>query len=478
MLRGCILGSDGATIILERLHGHCNHDRTEPEFCVGRHDDCFREIGYQPNRGERDHAKYREPEMSSHHFLLVAAFISLAACSNLRVLAPTPNLFLDGAFAEQEIPNALKTTKTPIFYVTDRVATHENETTTYAAERSSFMTFGTSTVSFGKAQEWDVLADASGVQKRSQKVPLSIVKNQEILQFDPTPIPFSIVNGKPVRKPAAVASYNSKQAAFQAEIRKQMRLSQKSEVVVFVHGFNNSFDDAIYSIADIWHFSGRTGVPIAYSWPAGSGGLFGYFTDRESGEFTVFHLKEFLRQLAQIPELRKIHIVAHSRGTDVTTTALRELIIEERGKGVPPRKSLKIANLILAAPDLDFSVVRQRLIAEGFGAGVERITVYMNPGDTALGLAQRLMTGQRFGKLTVNDLQSSEREIFQNLKTVNFIDIEGVKGFTGHAYFRTNRNVLSDIALLIRESAAPGSARRPLVNIDGNFWSMPEKYPF
>ncbi|WP_299732136.1 alpha/beta hydrolase [uncultured Tateyamaria sp.] len=413
-------------------------------------------------------------------FKRLLAFITvltLAACSAERVLAPTPNVFLDGAYPQGDVPAAFQAVQSPIFYVTDRAAVSTAPSVTYGAGRSNAMVFGASTVSFGQGEDWVQLTTASGATKRASKLPLSIVQTREILRFDATPTPFRVANGRPVPVPAALASYNRKRAAFQAEVRKQMRLADRQEVVIFVHGFNNSFEDAVFSLADIWHFSGRSGVPIAYSWPAGAGGLFGYFTDRESGEFTVFHLKEFLRQLAEIPELRKIHIVAHSRGTDVTTTALREMIIAVRNQGRNPKKVLKIANLILAAPDLDFSVVRQRLIAEGFGASIGQITVYMNRGDTALGLAQRLMSGERFGRLSAGDVGLEERAIFDEVKTVNFVNVEGVSGLTGHAYYRTNRNVLSDIAVLIRESPPPGSAARPLVRIQGNFWTMPERYP-
>lgn len=411
-------------------------------------------------------------------FFLLIALIGLAACSSVRLLAPTPNVFANGAYPVGDISPAFQSAQSSIFYVTDRTAVEKDGRLTYGPERSSSMVFGAATVSFGEDQDWQSLSTASGAAKRTEKLPLEVLNTQELLKFDATPIPFRVVNGRPVRNPTAVASYNQKRTDFQNQIREQMRAANKNEVTVFVHGFNNSFEDAIFALADIWHFSGRNGVPIAYSWPSGAGGLFGYFTDRESGEFTVFHLKEFLTQLSQIPELRKIHIVAHSRGTDVTTTALREMIIAVRNQGKNPKTVLKIENLIMAAPDLDFSVVRQRLIAEGFGASIDQITVYMNRGDTALGIAQRLMTGQRLGKLTAADLQPPEREIFSEVKTVNFVNVEDVKGITGHAYYRTNRNVLSDIAAIIRESAAPGSPSRPLNRIEGNFWNMPSKYPF
>ncbi|MEH6738485.1 MAG: alpha/beta hydrolase [Sulfitobacter sp.] len=410
--------------------------------------------------------------------LLLTILTALAACSSARVLAPTPNIFADGAYPQSEISPAYQTAQSEIFFITDRNATRHDGLLSYGHERSSSMAFGASTVAFGENQDWQSLSAASGLVKRDEEIKLSIIQNREILRFDKTPTPFDIVNGTPVRRPKAIASYNRKRDEFQAQIREQMRLAGKNEVVIFVPGFNNSFEDGLFSLADIWHFSGRRAVPILYSWPSGAGGVFGYFKDRESGEFTVFHFKEFLLQLSQIPELRKIHIVAHSRGTDVTTTALRELIIAVRNQGKNPKKVLKISNLIMAAPDLDFAVVRQRLIAEGFGAAMGQTTVYMNRGDSALGISQRLMAGQRFGTLTQGRLKEADKEIFSEVKTVSFVNVEGVKGLTGHAYYRTNRNVLSDIARIIRESPRPGSKLRPLTRLQGNFWNMSKEYPF
>ena len=52
-------------------------------------------------------------------------------------------------------------------------------------------------------------------------------------------------------------------------------------------------------------------------------------------------------------------LIAHSRGTDVTTTALRELNIEYKAAGKETRKELKLGNLVLCAADLDIDVVSQ-----------------------------------------------------------------------------------------------------------------------
>lgn len=55
---------------------------------------------------------------------------------------------------------------------------------------------------------------------------------------------------------------------------------------------------------------------------------------------------------------------APETATDVTTTVLRELIIEARAAGRNPRESYRIEILIMAAHYLDFDVVRQRLMTE------------------------------------------------------------------------------------------------------------------
>jgi esterase/lipase superfamily enzyme len=76
-------------------------------------------------------------------------------------------------------------------------------------------------------------------------------------------------------------------------------------------------------------------------------------------------LKQFLRILASTPELEHIHLIAHSRGTDVATTALRELVIETRAVGREARAFAKLSNVVLAAADLDMEVVSWRPSVSG-----------------------------------------------------------------------------------------------------------------
>jgi len=412
-------------------------------------------------------------------FLAVFTLLVTASCSDINHLAKPPNLFVNsGAYPDAGIPAAERSSRAQLYYMTDRApVARPGGREAYSSRRSSSMAFGLVDVNYGRGLSWSELKRASVVEKNRQSPVISVSAGHKLVRFSSTPLPFKIAHGVPTVLPRARARYDKEKRMFKAEIARALKRANRREVLIFVHGYRNSFNDGAATLANLWHFSGRIGVPILYSWPANNPGLFGYFKDRESGEFTIFHFKEFLRMLSEVPGLEKVHLIAHSRGADVATSALRELVIEERAAHRNPRSVLKISELVLAAPDLDFGVVRQRLIAEKFGPAFGQITVYMNRRDSALRLAQALMAGVRFGRLSYNDLRPSEKESFRQIKTVNFIDVEYTGGRLGHVYFRENPHVMSDIIALIRTSALPGTPARPLDHFEGNFWRMPADYP-
>ncbi|VAV91387.1 hypothetical protein MNBD_ALPHA02-2181 [hydrothermal vent metagenome] len=410
--------------------------------------------------------------------LLFCILLLLSACSSTHPLATTPNVYLNIAdYPAQEMMQAKQTTTPDIIYVTDRLAElNKKGDLVFGAKRSSAMVVGKVTVQYGDGTSWEDLIAASQTQKRKKKINLEILKTEILVKFPKTPLPFTEENGVATILEPGASLYAQKEAKFQTIMAQNLAQAKRKEVVLFIHGFNNDFRDAGLSLADMWHFTGRVGVPIFYTWPAASGGLFGYFKDRESGEFTIFHLKELLRMLSRTRGLERIHIIAHSRGTDIAVTALRELIIEARGAGIRPLEKYKVENLILAAPDLDFDIFRQRIVAENIGIAFGRITIYMNRNDSALGLSQFLMSGLRLGRLGNENLGVQESKVLGNVKNVNFIHVEGVSGFFGHDYYRSHPGVLSDIAVLIRERAAPGSKYRPLTHEAGPFWVLQKDY--
>ncbi len=417
--------------------------------------------------------------ISRRRFLVAGSGATLSACSQQIKLAEPPTLYSAGAsFPAEDVAPALRTVTPIIYYMTDRAPIRQNEQLVgYSHARSTSMVFGAAQVRLGQIASWSALVARSEAAANRRQV-MTAESYREIVRFPATPLPFVRDSGGGiVPEPAAERGYKADVRAFQQAFREALRGSARKEAMIFVHGFNNEMQDGLTTTASLWHYAGRIGVPVSYSWPAGNTGLTAYFKDRESGEFSTYHLKEFLRARAAIPELQKINIVAHSRGADVVASALRELVIFERGAGRDPRRSLKIDTIILAAPDLDFGVVQQRLAAEGTPAAVRQITVYLNPKDGALGIAQTLATGQRVGRLSPDDFSEADCKELGDLGNVFFIDVENAGRKLGHSYFRNNPAVLSDVILTLRTGAAPGRAERPLEQIRGNFWRMHANYP-
>ena len=412
---------------------------------------------------------------------IAIAFIALVliGCSSTPKLMPTPNIYREsGGYPESMIPENLRSNKVELLFVTDRAPEASAEgILSYGNRRSASLGFGSVIVEIGNELQWQQLVKMSEISSRKSSPVIRVISRTELSRFPPTPHPFLIVDGEVSEDPDVRAEYDRVAMQLRDKIGSMMVQAGDKEVHIFVHGFNNTFDQAAASLAQLWHFLGRRGIPVVYTWPASHGGLFGYFVDRESGEFTIYHLKNFIRLLASFSELERINIIAHSRGTDIVTSALRELIIEARAAGRNPRGFYRIENLIMAAPDLDFDIVRQRFIAEKVGPAFGQITVYTTDSDKALKLSETLMSGVRFGRIRSTDLDEREQAIFKIVENVAFIDVHGVRSFTGHGYFLSNPSASSDIIRVINAGDKPGSPERPLTHRLLNFWEMPVDYP-
>jgi esterase/lipase superfamily enzyme len=448
--------------------------------------------------------------------LLLAASVVLihAGCSSTVPLMPTPNIYADGYRDPfPDVPPEFQNNKVDVLYCTDRKP--EGGTTEhpiYGYERSRSMAFGIAEVRFGKDITWDQLVQDAHTSKRTLKLDRTLAQTTELVRFPPTPkalleIPegsggvvgaaadaATRTSAPPATLPFTGEAHaanrlreelgDSARAAL-TEISARLAKTPKKEIYLFVHGYNNTFEDAVTTIAQLWHYLGRQGVPMAYTWPAGHGGLLrGYNYDRESSEFTVYHLKQVLRAVASNPDVQKINLIAHSRGNDVLLSALRELHLEISGDGhgttMTTRERLKLGTLILAAPDLDVEVVLQRMVTARLGRTPERMTMYISSTDKALGIASWLFGGDmRLGKLKASIFSSEELAAMRESKTIQIVDaqIKQIGNF-GHDYFHSNPAVSSDLILVMRYHEPPGPEYgRPLGGSKKGFWVVDDKYP-
>lgn len=412
---------------------------------------------------------------------MLASAALVLGCASTRPLMPAPNLYATGGeppFAA--LPAALQEPVAELVYVTDRTPTADAAgALAYDSGRSRSAAWGIARVAIGDDLSWETLERESLARSRSDSLQLELASIEERGRFPATPYPRVEHDGALRPDPEIVAEAAREGERFRSELVARMDAAGRRELLIFVHGYNNSFEQAAFTLAELWHFLGREPVPLLYTWPAGHGGPTGYAHDRESGEFTVYHLKNLLRVLGATPEIERVNIVAHSRGTDVATSALRELVIEARAAGRDIRQEFRIANLVLAAADLDVEVMAQRLVAEDVAAAFGRITVYTSDADKALQASEGLFGSSfRLGKVSEEDLPAGAFEQLERQGNIDFVEMRGRTSFLGHGYFHSHPGASSDLVLVLRYDRDPGAENgRPLEPVGPGFWAIDDDYP-
>ncbi|UWR22537.1 alpha/beta hydrolase [Sulfitobacter sp. S190] len=183
------------------------------------------------------------------------------------------------------------------------------------------------------------------------------------------------------------------------------------DVVVFVHGFNNTPSEALYRFAQIGHDFGIKAPRILFAWPS-SGSARGYIYDRDSVLFSRDPLADLLTDLGRRTN-KSIRLIAHSMGAQLTMEALRQLAITGRRDVLD---DLRVVTLI--SPDIDPDLFRAQ--ATAIGTLPDPFVIMSNRDDKALNLAAFLNIGrQKVGNLN----EASHIEGFK-IRLIDFTALE------------------------------------------------------
>lgn len=193
---------------------------------------------------------------------------------------------------------------------------------------------------------------------------------------------------------------------------KQVKKTPGRHALVFVHGYNQRFDDAVFRFAQIVHDSGADVTPVLFTWPS-RGSLLAYGYDRESTSYSRDTLERLLTFMANDPSVSEVSVLAHSMGNVVTLEALRQMAI--RNGRIPP----KIKNVMLAAPDVDVDVFRS--VFNEIGDKRPNFTMFVSQDDKALKVSKRVWGGvPRIGQ--VDPTQEPYRSEFERNK-ITVVDL-------------------------------------------------------
>ena len=227
---------------------------------------------------------------------------------------------------------------------------------------------------------------------------------------------------------------------FVRQLRTQIGTAPSKDVFIFVHGFNNSFEDAARRAAQLAYDLDFDGTPMLYSWPS-QGSTTAYSVDEASVQISGRRMAEFLETVIAQSGAHQVHLIAHSMGNRALIEAMQTYL----AKRAPENRRHIFGQLVFTAPDVDRDYF---LDAVGeLDAAAQRTTLYASDTDYAIRSSQFFHGAPRAG--TAGD-------VIVKSEGLDSIDMSAVPADSlGHSYFAANAGALYDMFRLLWRSDPP-----------------------
>lgn len=209
--------------------------------------------------------------------------------------------------------------------------------------------------------------------------------------------------------------------------------SRQRDVLVFVHGFNVSYDEAVVRAAQVAANMPFNGAIVVYSWPS-QGGIDNYERDGEVVDESLDPFVEFLTELGRrLPASTDINLLVHSMGNRLVTRSLWHLPDEFTSPA-------RFREIVLCAPDVGVDEFRRNMRRTIDMA--DRVTLYKNCNDSAL-IASKWKNmeeraGECFNPILIEGMDSIETAVVDT-------------SLLGHSYYGSNTSILRDLFAIIKE---------------------------
>ena len=400
--------------------------------------------------------------------LLLCALLS--ACESPVRLMPTPVSFRNGdadPFA-QAGNKLVGTTDVPVFYATNRGAVIEKPEPIHTVLPSERLRMGVAHVRIGdETLTWEALHRLSTSDDPDERPIVQLEMLEPLASIGP--------NDQVAELPDA--------KAFFALVNKALAASASTDLLVYVHGSNNTMPRAAAQAAQLRHFTGRRMVVLAFLWPS-AGSILKYFTDVANAQASVEPFVRLIELLAAHTDAKNIDVLAYSAGAQIVSPGLAQLGTPRRGETQEQlRQRLRLAQIYFAAPDID----TRRFVQElgQYVKVVDRVSIAANMNDSALRFANIVHRASRAGRPDPNELDATQtgflvdasQRLGFDLIRVNPYDIPKLPE-TSHAFWYEDPWVSSDLLGLMLLNAEPQRRGLAAQSTDGGvrYWSFPPDF--
>jgi esterase/lipase superfamily enzyme len=249
---------------------------------------------------------------------------------------------------------------------------------------------------------------------------------------------------------------NAEWDVIRSELTSTLRRQGSRDALLFIHGYNTSFDEACRRAAQLASEIKFGGAILLYSWPSHYSWR-KYVGDEEMVEWSQPHFNRFLKGILNMNEIGRLHIVAHSMGSRLITRALSSGVVSNDERQ-------RLGEIVLAAPDVN------RLIFEQYHgyktATDQRVTLYASDHDQALKLSKWFHGYGRAGDAM------PRMEVVEGVESIDASAVD--TSLLGHSYLSESRPVLADLSSLILLNTEPDKrfGLRSVGQPPKNWWLM------
>ena len=287
-----------------------------------------------------------------------------------------------------------RSTEVPVLYATNRRVLIDKPEPLHTIMPSDELRLGVAHVRVGDENlDWETLHRLSTSDEQGERPVVKLESLEQIAVLGP--------------QDKVVSSEDAQQ--FFALVNKALAASPNTELLVYVHGSNNTVPRAAAQAAQFRHFTGRRMVVLAFMWPS-AGNILRYLTDVNNAAATVPSLARLLELVADNTKASKIDLLAYSAGAQVTSPALLQLSGSARpGESRQAlRQRLRLGQIYYAAPDID----TRRFVDElaQYIDLTDRVSVAANLNDSVLRFAAIVGRASRAGRPNPGDLSAEQSD--------------------------------------------------------------------
>lgn len=275
---------------------------------------------------------------------------------------------------------------------------------------------------------------------------------------------------------------NSSTKMFKA-LKTQMHAS--SDVLIYIHGFNVSWNEAVGSALALEHMLNRKRkvgekkvMVVLFSWPS-KGSMMPYAAYKQDRDSAVdsadavarafLKLRNFMSKIHKSADSadmkpcgQEIHLLCHSMGNYVLQNTLKKIREHSDGNRMP----VLFQNIFMCAPDVDDDVLEKGNPMESLNELTRHVSIYYNQGDFAMYTSDYTKGHpQRLGQTGCSRPQLVHNKVHQ----VDCSDI--VHGFVEHSYYQW-ATVNDDIAYTIYNHPFDDPARKRKRLANSREWKL------